>query len=284
MLGFVKASDLVEKTMNSSSANSLQESVSLVEEPSIPGRSSANSIVPVSSIGTATVTDNKRHSDGTWDRSRSEHSRRNSSGSYCASEEVIDVDEYSCSLSGPSRLHKVHLDPNDLCEEAPSDSSSGGEATPTAPPVSGPGLSSQFGSFQLASSLVLSMATASSTHTPVTSSHGPSHLPTRADPAVAASIAVSRRGKKSFARPLPKITNFFETYVCTVSTFYNYVATVVMVLFPRYSTAHVPETKEDTVATVSVEGPSTVQSEGTGYGWSAEQGSTALQVRSLHTL
>lgn len=223
MLGFVKASELVAKSIDFSSAHGLQESVSLTEDSSIPSKSSlANSTLPASSDKTVTVT-NRRHSDGSWDRSRSEYSRKNSRGSYCASGDMIDVDEYGSPPSGPSGLHKVHLDPNDLYEEVPSDSGSSGEDTPTAPPVSGPGLRSQFGGFQLASSLILSTASASSTHTPVTSSHRPpvtsSHRPTRpptaADPAKVASIAVSRRGKKSSAQPLPKITNFYGTYVHT---------------------------------------------------------------------
>lgn len=184
-----------------------------MEEPSIPGRSSlANSILPSSSSGTATAT-SERHSDGAWDRPRSECSRRSSSGSYSTAGDVIDVDECGSSLSRPSRLHKVHLDPSDLYEEVPSDSGSGGEDMPIAPPVSGPGLSSQFGGFQLASSLVISTATASSTHTRVISSHSSGPLLTKVDPAAATSTVVSRRDKKSSARPLPKITNFFKTYV-----------------------------------------------------------------------
>lgn len=210
MLGFVKASDLVEKRINSSSTYSLQESVSLTEDSSVPSNNSlANSILPVTSD---TVT-SKRASDDTLDRAMSGYGWKTSSGSYFASGDVIDLDTYGSAPSGPSHLRKIHLDPDNLYKEGPSDSgSNGSEDTPTVPPVSGPGLNSRFGGFQLASSLVLSTTSVGSTHTPVTSSDRPSSV---VDPATVARVAVSRRGKKSSARPLPKITNFFETYVHT---------------------------------------------------------------------
>ena len=118
-----------------------------------------------------------------------------------SSTKVVDEPSYPSTSydGGASRLKRVKVDPNDLYVEL---SSSSDEELIPIPPVSGPG----FG-FQLASSLSISSAAAWP------------HSTSEARPSVASSVRPAENGgpgvQRKFAstgraKPLPKITNFFE--------------------------------------------------------------------------
>ena len=117
----------------------------------------------------------------------------------------------------PSGLCKVHIDPSDIYEEVPSDSS---EDTHAALPVSGPGTNPQFGGFRPASCLSFSVSSSSNTHLTSSCGAGPSSITSNARPAEEepGSSSTDRRCKNTatVARPLPKITNFFQSCVTTI--------------------------------------------------------------------
>ena len=117
----------------------------------------------------------------------------------------------------PSDLSKVHIDPNYICEEVHSDSS---EDTHAALPVSGPGSNSRFGGFRPASCLSFSVSGSSKTHVTASCDASPSPTTSNARPAEEepGSLSTGRRCRSTVnvAKPLPRITSFFQSCVITI--------------------------------------------------------------------
>ena len=118
-----------------------------------------------------------------------------------SSTEVVDEPSYPSTSygGGACRLKRVKVDPNDLYVEL---SSSSDEELIPIPPVSGPGMG-----FQLASSLSISSARPLSTRDAMQSVVFSGRPAENGGPGARRKLASA-----GHAKPLPKITNFFEKY------------------------------------------------------------------------
>ena len=225
MLGFIKASDLVGKcaAASSSSLPDLQEDGVVTARDKKPQL--ATSFIPAlkllgpslssrKQVDVATPAVSEPTSESTTDAvSKRQHSWINSGeDTSILAAEVVDLDDFShpsTSSGSVPQLKMVHIDPDDLYDEATSDSSV--EDLAPVLPVSGPGMG-----FQRASSLAFSSA--QSVPLELSTDVVPSVKSTTTHRVSSAASTIGRGGRgggrgkhtSATARTLPKIANFFK--------------------------------------------------------------------------
>ena len=208
MLGFIKASELVESLPDSGEVSGSSMDASL-----------PTSFVPASKLVSAVRTVTKAGplvlDDAVEDLSQSKREREKEILPFGPTEfPDKDTHAHQTSSTGVGGLKRVKIDPSDLYEDDPTSSE---EESLPGPSVSGPGMSG----FQLASSLSLSSLPLQSG---TVSSDRESSVALSVRPSVA--VETSGRGKggkfaSGQAKPLPKITSFFEKYIHTSVPIYK---------------------------------------------------------------